>query len=69
MLAKLIDPGRFPEVHEVVATGVLDDEDDDIDGEFVFGLDRMLDGVEALIRGRDAGTAGPAPAAADGTGQ
>jgi len=69
MLAELIDPGRFPEVHKVVVAGVLDDDNDDGDGEFVFGLNRMLDGVEALMRGRDAGTAGAAPAAADGTGQ
>lgn len=52
MLAKLIDPDRFPEVHKVVATGVLDDENDEGDDEFGFGLDRMLDGVEVLMRGR-----------------
>jgi AcrR family transcriptional regulator len=52
MLAKLIDPDRFPEVHKVVASGVLDDENDEGDDEFGFGLDRMLDGVEVLMRGR-----------------
>ena len=57
-LARLIDPLRFPEIHEIIGTGVLDDEDDDFDNEFVFGLDRVLDGVEALISSR-AGSAEP----------
>jgi AcrR family transcriptional regulator len=60
MLARLIDPARFPEVHKVVVTGVLDDEDGDLDGEFVFGLGRVLDGVEALTRGRTGEAAGAA---------
>jgi hypothetical protein len=42
----------------MIGTGVLDDEDDDFDNEFVFGLDRVLDGIEALISSR-AGGAGP----------
>ena len=55
MLASLIDPLRFPEVHKVIATGTLDDEDDDFDHEFVFGLERVLDGIEALMDSRAAG--------------
>jgi AcrR family transcriptional regulator len=69
LLAKLIEPERFPEVHKVVVAGVLDDDNDEGDDEFVFGLNRMLDGVEALMRGREAGTASAAPDAADGAGQ
>ena len=48
---------RFPEVHKVIQSGVLDDEDDDFDQEFAFGLDRFLDGVESLMTAR-AGAAG-----------
>jgi AcrR family transcriptional regulator len=54
-LAGLIDPLRFPEVHKVIESGVLDDEDGDFDQEFAFGLDRFLDGVESLMASRAAG--------------
>ena len=50
----------FPALHRAIASGALDD-DDDIDAEFDFGLERVLDGVEVLIerqRERDAGGAG-----------
>ncbi|MEV4496839.1 TetR/AcrR family transcriptional regulator [Micromonospora arborensis] len=53
MVARLIDPSRFPALHRVLAAGVLD-QDDDPDDEFTFGLDRILDGIEALIRRRAA---------------
>lgn len=48
-LAKLTDPVRFPELHEVITAGVFDDEPDP-DYDFRFGLDRILDGIDALIR-------------------
>jgi AcrR family transcriptional regulator len=55
-LARLIDPLRFPEVHAVIGSGTLDDEEDEFDNEFVFGLERLLDGVGALVASRrDAG--------------
>ena len=44
-LQRLVDPARFPELAEVIASGEADDEDD-----FRFGLDRILDGVATLIR-------------------
>ncbi|MFC0509272.1 TetR/AcrR family transcriptional regulator [Micromonospora costi] len=50
-LARLADPVRFPALHAVLASGAID-QDDDPDDEFAFGLDRILDGVEALVHGR-----------------
>jgi|tagenome__1003787_1003787.scaffolds.fasta_scaffold20934880_2 AcrR family transcriptional regulator len=54
-LARLTDPERFPALREIIETGVLDDDDDPEEGlgqEFAFGLGRILDGIEALIRSR-----------------
>lgn len=51
-LARVIDPVRFPAVTAAMAGGAIDDEWDDGDAEFVFGLDRVLDGVAALTRTR-----------------
>jgi AcrR family transcriptional regulator len=49
LLLRLIDPDRFPHVHAVMSSGSLED-DDGPDAEFVFGLERMLDGIEALVQ-------------------
>jgi hypothetical protein len=49
MLAELLDGADFPALRRAVASGALDD-DDDPDTEFAFGLTRILDGVETLIR-------------------
>jgi AcrR family transcriptional regulator len=57
-LRRLTDAAHFPAVHRVIASGAFDDEDDDLDGEFDFGLARILDGVEVLIRSRLPPTAG-----------
>jgi AcrR family transcriptional regulator len=54
LLAKLTDPERFPALHAVIGSGVLE-EPDDVDGEFVFGLERVLDGIETLIEKRRSG--------------
>jgi AcrR family transcriptional regulator len=54
MLAKLTDPERFPALHAVIAAGVFD-EPDDGDYDFVFGLERVLDGIETLIGTRRSG--------------
>jgi AcrR family transcriptional regulator len=56
MLARLADPQRFPEISKFVAAGVFDTADDP-DDEFVFGLERLLDGIEALVRSRKPGAA------------
>lgn len=51
LLARLTDPDRFPALHRALASGVFD-ADDDPEGEFTFGLDCILDGVDALVRTR-----------------
>ncbi len=48
MLAGLADPRRFPALTAFIAAGVFEAEDGP-DDEFIFGLDRILDGVEVLI--------------------
>lgn len=52
MLRRLTDPQRFPALAAFIAARVFEAVDDP-DDEFVFGLDRILDGVAALIRGED----------------
>jgi Tetracyclin repressor-like, C-terminal domain len=54
LLAELTDPERFPALHAVIAAGVFDQADGD-DDEFVFGLERVLDGIETLIERRKTG--------------
>ena len=57
LLAKLTDETDFPALHRAITSGALDDADD-IDHEFNFGLERVLDGIEVLIdreRGRGSG--------------
>jgi AcrR family transcriptional regulator len=48
MLGQLTDPRRFPALTAFIAAGVFDTADEP-DDEFVFGLDRILDGVGALV--------------------
>jgi AcrR family transcriptional regulator len=48
MLAQLTDPVRFPALARFIEAGVFE-ADDGPDDEFIFGLNRILDGVEALI--------------------
>jgi AcrR family transcriptional regulator len=54
LLGRLTDAERFPALHAVIDAGVLDPPDgpEDPDAEFVFGLERVLDGIEALVRAR-----------------
>lgn len=54
-LRVLTDPERFPALHRVLDAGVFDRADPQ-DEEFDFGLERILDGIDALVRTR------PAPA-------
>jgi AcrR family transcriptional regulator len=54
LLSRLIDPARFPATQAAIAAGAFSDEDDDdFEQEFAFGLERLLDGVEALVRSRN----------------
>lgn len=51
ILSQLADPTRFPAVSRAIASGTFDDDDyDDFDTDFDYGLQRILDGIEALIR-------------------
>ncbi len=52
MLGQLTDPRRFPALTAFIAAGVFDQADDP-DDEFIFGLDRILDGIAALVGSPD----------------
>jgi AcrR family transcriptional regulator len=58
MLSRLADTERFPAVRALVDAHVFDGEGTVID-DFRFGLDRILDGVEVLVRDREQGRAAP----------
>jgi AcrR family transcriptional regulator len=51
LFAKIAETRHFPALSKFVAAGVFDTYDDP-DDEFIFGLDRILDGIEALITKR-----------------
>jgi AcrR family transcriptional regulator len=51
LLSRLVDPMRFPAISAVIASGVFDQVDES-DTDFTFGLERILDGVDALVRQR-----------------
>lgn len=53
LIKKLTTAEEFPALHAVVDAGTFDDEDEDLDYDFWFGLERVLDGIEALIRTRE----------------
>ena len=48
-LTTLADPHRFPALTKFIAAGVFDHADPP-ETEFTFGLERLLDGLAALIR-------------------
>jgi AcrR family transcriptional regulator len=49
ILAQLADEATFPAVHRAIASGELDDDEEDFEPDFEYGLARILDGIEALI--------------------
>jgi AcrR family transcriptional regulator len=51
LITRLTDADSHPALHAALASGALD-QDDDPDDEFVFGLERVLDGVDVLVRSR-----------------
>ncbi|MDX2917723.1 MULTISPECIES: TetR/AcrR family transcriptional regulator [Streptomyces] len=48
-LKRLVDPVRHPGISLLLESGAMS-EPEDPDYEFTFGLERLLDGVEALVR-------------------
>ncbi len=50
-MARLTDADRFPELHAILNSGLFG-EPDDLEVEFEFGLARILDGIDVLIRSR-----------------
>ncbi len=51
ILSQLTDASHFPAVHRAIASGTLDDDDaGDFDADFDYGLERILDGIDAQIR-------------------
>jgi AcrR family transcriptional regulator len=54
LLATLTDAERYPALHELLAEGTFDEDPEayDRDAEFEFGLQRFLDGIDALVRKR-----------------
>jgi len=53
MMAMLTTAEQFPALHRAIESGMLDDEDD-IEVELDFGLERILDGIGVLIEREDA---------------
>ena len=51
VLRRVTDAERFPALHRAMASEAFE-QDDDPDDEFVFGLERVLDGVAALVARR-----------------
>lgn len=52
IIAKVTDPIRYPATTRLLQAGIFDRADSP-DDEFVFGLERILDGVELLVNRRD----------------
>lgn len=48
VLRQLVDVHRFPNVVAALESGAVEDEDG-IDNEFDFGMERILDGIETLV--------------------
>jgi AcrR family transcriptional regulator len=52
LLARLTDPEDFPALHAALGSEAFA-HDDEPDDEFVFGLERVLDGIASLVSGKD----------------
>jgi len=51
LLTTLTDPQRYPAINAIVEAGVFT-HDDPPEKEFAFGLERVLDGIDVLVRAR-----------------
>lgn len=66
MLAELLDPATYPALSAAMRSGVMHGAEGwSDDGDFVFGLDLLLDGIEALIERRRAARPGASQAGVD----
>ena len=52
LLEQLVTRDRFPHLHDALFAGLLTDGSAEDDLEFEFGLQRILDGIEALVERR-----------------
>lgn len=52
LLVQLVTRERFPHLHDALFAGLLNDGSAEDDLEFEFGLQRVLDGIDALVRSR-----------------
>jgi AcrR family transcriptional regulator len=50
LLTELTNEQEFPELRIVINSGFFEAQDDPPDAEFLFGLERILDGIDLLIR-------------------
>jgi AcrR family transcriptional regulator len=55
LLAELTTDGDFPGLNTVIASGFFEAQDDPPDAEFLFGLERILDGIDLLIKRKQSG--------------
>jgi AcrR family transcriptional regulator len=55
LLTELTNEQDFPELRTVIDSGFFEAQDDPPDAEFLFGLERILDGIDLLIQRKDAG--------------
>lgn len=62
LLERLVAPEAFPEVHAAIVAGAFGPEGGD---PFVFGLDRILDGIQHYLDTRPADAVVPLPVAPD----
>lgn len=60
LLRRLIEPSRYPALMAVIDSGALDEAQNYSDEDFEFGLQRILDGVAALIATRQSPRQDPA---------
>jgi AcrR family transcriptional regulator len=51
-LATMVDDERYPALARLTAARIFEGDEDDPDASFEFGLNRILDGIEALIEKR-----------------
>ena len=54
LLEQLVTRERFPHLHDALFAGLLSDGSAEDDLEFESGLQRILDGIDALVRRRTA---------------